>query len=171
MHRRIRRRRLKKGDDVSAADPLLAFCGLYQRVDRVCSCSLEPTSRACAWDSSARRRASLSARAPVLDQVRAATGVGGVPRPPVPRAPVLMRPLQHLQVASLRRLCARPLVPRAPVFMRPLEDLQVASRSRAPARLQVPRATVLTRPLKYLQVPSKCRAQARRLVPVAPVRV
>ena len=41
------------------------------------------------------------------------------------------RPLQHLQVASLRRVRARQLVPRAPVLTRPLKHIQVASPPRS----------------------------------------
>ena len=74
-------------------------------------CAKYDTSRT---TSSTRRRASPSTRAPVLDQVRAATGGGGDPRRKAPRAPVLTRPFYHLQVPSLRRVRARPLVPRAP---------------------------------------------------------
>jgi hypothetical protein len=68
--------------------------------------SLEPTS--------ARRRASPRTRAPVLDQVRAAIALGIFPRVLVPIAPVLMRPLQHLQVASLRAMGFYPNTSRCP---------------------------------------------------------
>jgi len=111
--------------------------------------SLEPTS--------ARRRASPRTRAPVLDQVPAAIALGTFPRVLVPWAPSLMRPMQHLKVASLRRSLARLRVPRAPVLTRPLHHLQVASLRRVRARHRVPRATVLMRPLQDLQVPSPRR--------------
>ena len=90
-------------------------------------------------------------------------------RPLVPRAPVLARPPQHLQVASLRRGRARPPVPRTPVLMRPPQHLQVASQRRPFARVRVPRAPVLTRPLEHLKVASRRRGRARPPVPRAPV--
>ena len=68
--------------------------------------------------------APLSTRAPVLNQVRAATEVGVVPRLLVQRAPVLVRPPQHIQVPSVRRHRADVLVPHAPVLMRPLQHLR-----------------------------------------------
>jgi len=61
-------------------------------------------------------------------------------RLPVPRAAVLARPLQRLEVAALRRVRARQLVPRAAVLARPLQDLEVAALRRAQARPRVPRA-------------------------------
>ena len=66
--------------------------------------------------------------------------------------------------ALLRRVRARPLVPRPPVLMRPLQHLQVPSKRRVLARVLVPRAPVLTRPLQHLQVPFLRRALARHPV-------
>ena len=59
-------------------------------------------------------------------------------RPLVPRAVVLARPLQHLEVAALRRAHARP-VPRAVVLARPLQHLEVATLRRVRARPLAPR--------------------------------
>ena len=169
----------------------------YQRVGRVCSCSLEPSSGARACDSSARRRASPRSRAPVLDQVRAATGDSET-RAALPGhradAPTALQVASHTaalhivpgtrsdaptaapRVASHRRGRARLLVPRAPVLMRPTAEppgslpwLQPSTRSRPkgtrsdtptetpPGGHPTPRgqhcvqAPVLMRPLKHLQ--------------------
>ena len=87
----------------------------------------------------------------------------------VPRAPVLARPLQLLDVAALRRVRARPPIPRAAVLARPLQHLEVAIQRRARARVLVPRAAVLARPLQHLEVAAPRRFPARLLVPQAAV--
>jgi len=38
-----------------------------------------------------------------------------------------VQPLQHLEVSTRRRRCARPLVPRAAVLAQPLQHLEVPS--------------------------------------------
>ena len=53
----------------------------------------------------------------------------------VPRAAVLVRPLQHLEVAALRRIRARVLVPRAVALAQPLQHLEVALMRRSPAHV------------------------------------
>ena len=58
-----------------------------------------------------------------------------------PRAAVLARPLQHLEVATLRRGKARLLVPRAVVLVRPLQHLGGAALRRDKARILVPTLT------------------------------
>ena len=84
-------------------------------------------------------------------------------RPPVPRAAVLARPLQHLEVAgSLPAARARPPVPRAVVLARPLQHLEVAVPRRVRARPLVPRADVLARPLQHLEIAAPRHAYERR---------
>ena len=87
----------------------------------------------------------------------------------VPRAVVLARPLEHLQVAAQRRQRARRLVPRAVVLARPLQRLEVAALRRVRARQRVPRAAVLARPHQHLEVAALRRPRARRPVPRAAV--
>ena len=109
----------------------------------------------------------------------------------VPRAAVLARPLQHLEVVALRRFPARLLVPRAVVrarhfstsrwpplaayapsssprtciLARPLQHLEVAAIRRERARPLVPRAAVLARPLQHVEVAALRRGPACPLVP------
>ena len=90
-------------------------------------------------------------------------------RPTRPRAAVLARPLQHLEVATLRRPRARPLVPRAVVLARPLQHLEVAAPRRVRTCVRVPRAVVLARPLEHLEVAAPRRVRASfRSGPVVP---
>ena len=81
-----------------------------------------------------------------------------------PRAVVLARPLQHLEVAAPNRARARPLVPRACCFVlaRPLQHLEVAALRRVRARRLVPRAVVRARPLQHLEVAARPPALSRR---------
>ena len=125
-----------------------------------------PLTATCARPSSTRlpRAHEPSARRARRAAPRAPTSAprGGRPPPPtrtslVPRAVVLARPLQHLEVAALRRRLARLLVPRAVVLARPLQHLEVASPRASRARLLVPRAVVLARPLQRLEVAARRR--------------
>ena len=89
----------------------------------------------------------------------------------VPRAAVLARPLQHLEMAAPRRWCARQLVPRAVVLARPLQGLGVAALRRVRARIHVPRAAVLARTTSATsRWPPRAASRARVRVPRALVR-
>ena len=70
---------------------------------------------------------------------RGGRGLGrGRARIPIPRAVVLARPLQHLEVAAASPHPSTSLVPRAAVLARPLQHLEVAAirrLRRSPARL------------------------------------
>ena len=70
----------------------------------------------------------------------------------IPRAPVLVRVLEHIEVASLGCLRARVRIPRASVLVGVPEDVQMASLRRAVARLGIPRARVLVRVPEYVEV-------------------
>ena len=89
----------------------------------------------------------------------------------VPPAAVLVRVLEALEVAAHSRERTRPPVPRAAVLLDPLEDVEVAAPSRVLARALVPRAVVLVRPLEALEVAALSRPLARPLVPLAAVLV
>ena len=86
----------------------------------------------CSWHGQSFSRAHFStSRWVALRRARA--------RLLVPRAAILVRPLQHIKVAAIRRFRARPLVPRAAVLARPLQHLEVAALRRVRARRLIPR--------------------------------
>jgi len=70
---------------------------------------------------------------------------------PAPRAFLLPRPLQHLQVAAVSGGFARRPIPRAVVLTPPPQHLQVPAPSGARTRLLVPRTEMLPQPLQHLQ--------------------
>ena len=96
---------------------------------------------------------------------RASLGHAVRARPLVPRAAVLVRPLQHLEVAAHVAAVARarPLVPRATVRARPLQHIGGGHPRRAHAR-PLARA-VLARPLQHLEVAALRRVSRARPSP------
>ena len=81
-------------------------------------------------------------------------------RPLVPRAALLVRPLEHVEVATACRKRARPPVPRAAALARPLEHLEAGAARRVGARPPVPRAAARARPLQQPQVATPSRGRA-----------
>ena len=94
----------------------------------------------------------------------------------VPRAVVLPRPLQHLQVPSLSSACtAIPvriqviLAPRAPLLPRPNQYVQVPALSGVGARPCIPMTVLRACPNQHLRVPALSGVFTGPLVPRAAV--
>ena len=72
----------------------------------------------------------------------------------IPRAAVLPRPLQNLQVPRPSSAPTRRRIPRAVVFPCPSQHLKMPTTSGPSARHRIPRAVVLPHPPQHLQVPA-----------------
>ena len=118
---------------------------------RARACSLESTSSVRVRVVARRTLSVTQTRAPVWKSSTGGNGIWRRSTSPRSTGTRSRAPTAAPQVPLLRRGSARLRVPRAPVLMRPLQHLQVPFR-RGLARPPVPPAPVPTRPLQHLQV-------------------